>query len=91
MTAGSLVIHQQTQHGVESGVRKQWETPPPDGETHTYRMDFLSMVGPWEFPVEGCRRRAVKRTAMGVYFMHRHFRDTVIILGEGNLPHTWCP
>ena len=28
---------------------------------------------------------------MRVHFWHRHVRDTVAILEEGNLPHLWCP
>ena len=28
MTAGSLVVHRQTHHGVDTGGRNQWETPP---------------------------------------------------------------
>ena len=30
------------------------------------------------------------RTAMKVQFWHQHVRDTVVILGEGNLPHPRC-
>ena len=28
---------------------------------------------------------------MRVHFWHRHVRDTVVILEEGNLPHPCCP
>ena len=28
---------------------------------------------------------------MRVHFFHRHVRDTVIILEEGNIPQPWCP
>ena len=28
---------------------------------------------------------------MKVHFWHRHVRDTVVILDEGNLPHPRCP
>ena len=28
---------------------------------------------------------------MRVHFWHRHVRDTVVILEEGNLPHPRCP
>ena len=31
------------------------------------------------------------RTEMQVHFFHWHFRDTVIILEEGKLPHPQCP
>ena len=43
--------------------------------------------GAQECPVEGCRGRAVTRTAMRIHFLHRHVRKTGIILEEGNLPH----
>ena len=29
------------------------------------------------------------RTAMRGHLWHRYVRDTVVILEEGNLPHTW--
>ena len=47
--------------------------------------------GAQECPVEGCRGRAVTRTAMRIHFLHRHVRKTGIILEEGNLPHPRCP
>ena len=28
---------------------------------------------------------------MRIHFLHRHVQDTVVILEEGNLPHTRCP
>ena len=77
---GSLMVHWQTQHRVDSGGRRQWETPPPDGEPQMYQMDFPTVVGPWEFPVKGCRGWLAIITSMIVHFLHRHVRDTVIIL-----------
>ena len=29
-------------------------------------------------------------TVIRIHFLHRHVRDTVIIVEEGNLPHPWC-
>ena len=43
-----------------------------------------------EFSVKGCRERSTIRTSMRVQFLHRHVRDTVIILEEGNHPHPRC-
>ena len=40
--------------------------------------------------MEGCTGRAGTRTATRVYFWRWHVRDIVIILEEGNLPHTGC-
>ena len=83
----SLAGHMQINHGKESVGRRSWESTAPSGEPHTYRMAFPTSGGPWNFPVEGYPRRATTRTAMRVHFFHRHVRDTVIILEEGNLPH----
>ena len=82
-------------HGL--GMEKEVVDPPlpPNGEPQAYCMSFPTTAGPWEFPVKGCSRRAEMRTAMStamrVYFLHRHVRDTVVVLEEGNLPHPRCP
>ena len=47
--------------------------------------------GPQICPVEGCPGQLATRTEMRVHFMHRHARDTVVILEDGNLPHPRCP
>ena len=57
----------------------------------TYRMVFTAREGARPCPVEGCSGLASTRTAMRVHFCHRHVRDTVVILEEGNLPHPLCP
>ena len=43
------------------------------------------------FPVEGCPRRVMMRTAVRVHFIHLHVLYTVVILEEGNIPHPRCP
>ena len=53
-------------------------------------MSFPEKGGPQKCPVEGCPGRVAKRTAMRVHFVHRNVLDTVVILEEGNFPHTWC-
>ena len=60
-------------------------------EPRTYRMAFLTRSGPRPCPVEGCSGRASTQTAMRVHFWHRHVRDTVVILEEGNPSYTRCP
>ena len=55
----------------------------------TYRMEFPK-GGAKHCPVEGCPGRAGTRTAMRVHLWRRHVQDTVIILEEGNLPHSRC-
>ena len=91
MSAGLLAIHRQTQHGVESGGRMQWETPPPYGEPQTYHMAYPNARGPRKFPVKGCRGWSETRTAMRDNFLHMHVRYTEIILEEGNLLQPRCP
>ena len=54
-------------------------------------MMFPAKSVPRSCPVEGYSGRAATQTEMRVYFWHRHVRDTVVILGEGKLPHPRCP
>ena len=63
----------------------------PSGEPCTYKMAFLTTCEPRNCLVKGCRGQAVTWTAIQVHFYHWHFRDTVIILDEGNLPCPRCP
>ena len=56
-----------------------------------YRMDFPAKGGPRSCLVEGCPGRAMTRTAIRVHFLHRHVRNTFVILEEGNPPHPQCP
>ena len=86
LAEGSLAAHRQTQHSVGLGI--QWETPnpPPTGEPQMYRVSFPRAARPWECPFEGCQRRAATWTGFCVHFVHRHVRDTVMIMGEVNLP-----
>ena len=62
-----------------------------DGDPRTYKMAFPLREGTRPFPVKGFNGRASTRMAMRVHFWHRHVRDTVEILEEGNLPHPQCP
>ena len=84
---GLLVVHKKTQHGKAAGGRRHWVTTNPRGDTLTYKMDFPTAGGPSNCPVEGCQGRAATRTAIRVNFLHRHVRDTVIILEDVNLHH----
>ena len=54
-------------------------------------MVFPTRVGPRPCPVKGCSDQASMRMAMKVQLWHRHVRDTIVILEEGNLPHPRCP
>ena len=89
LAKGSLVTHRQTQHGVAKG-RLGSEGDEADGggdDPRTYKMAFPVRVGPRPFPVKGCSGRASTWMMMRVQFWHRHVRDTVVILEEGNFPH----
>ena len=91
MTAGSLASHRMTQHGKAKASKWSWnESATGGGETRTYRVEFLTKGEARGCPVEGCQGRAGKRTAMKMHLCRRHVRDIVIILEEGNLPHTRC-
>ena len=50
-------------------------------------MVFLEKSGPRACPVQRCSGWAVTQISMQVKFWHRHVRDIVVILEEGNLPH----
>ena len=85
--AGLLASHRVTQHGQAAEERWSWEALDTRGEPRTYRMAFPTKGGPRSCPVEGCPGRAGMRMAMRMQFFNQNFRDIVIILEEGNLPH----
>ena len=91
MVLGSMEVHLQMQHGKATGGRKHWGTPPPGVEPHTYNMAFPTAVGLRNCPVNGCRGRAEKWTAIRVHFSHRNIQNTVIIQEEGKPPHPRLP
>ena len=91
MAAGFLEAHHMIQYGKEKADKWSWaEASTEGGEPHTYQIEFPTKGGTREFPVEGCPGKAGTRTAMRVHFWRRHVWDIVIILEEGNLPHTRC-
>ena len=90
MATGSLAGHRMTQHGRDAEEIWIWKTSATGGDPRTYRMDFSAKGDPRRCPVEGCLGRTATRTAMRVNFIHRHVLDTVVILEDGNTPHTRC-
>ena len=56
-----------------------------------YRMSFLSAEVPQNFPVEGCRGWAETTAEIRVHLLHRHIRDTMVILEDENLPYPLLP
>ena len=87
MAAGSLAIHQMTQHGRVAETRRIWRTPSAGSGPRTFRMTFLSKGGPLSYPAEGCPGQVATRTAMRVHLLHRHVLNMVDILEEGKPPH----
>ena len=91
MELGLLVGHMRMQHGRAVERRRSWAAATLGEELRTTRMAFPTVGGPRKFPVEGYPGRAAIRKAMRLHFLHRHVRDTVVILELGNLPHPQCP
>ena len=89
------MTHRQTQHGVaKDGLGSEGGEADRGGGGDgliTYILVFLARAVPRPCPVEGCSGFASTRKSMRVNFWHRHVRDTVVILEEGNLPHTRNP
>ena len=83
--------HMQTQHGKEAGGRLRWEAMTTSGEPRTYRMALPTSEGPCNCPVEECTLQVTTRKAMQVHFFYWHVKEIIIILEEGNLPHSRCP
>ena len=91
MALGSLAGHIRTQRGRAVEGRRSWAAVPLGEEPWTYRMVFPTAGGMRNCPVEGCPGRAATRTTMRVKFLHRHVRDTVVILEEGTPPTHGAP
>ena len=86
------MAHHQTQHGVTKDSLGQEVDEVAKGDNpSTYRMAFTAKAVPRPCPVEGCSGQASKQTEMTVHFWHRHVRDTVVILEEGNPPPPMVP
>ena len=56
-----------------------------------YSMSFLSVEVLRNGPVEGCRGRAATRAALRVNLLHRHIRDTMVILEDDKLHYPLFP
>ena len=56
------------------------------GYIQMYWVSFLSGEVPRKFPIKECRGQAATRAALRLNFLHRHIRDTMVILEDDNLP-----
>eukprot|EP00978_Attheya_sp_CCMP212_P015422 scaffold39830_cov28-Attheya_sp.AAC.1 len=85
----SLATHRRVQHG-ETTMSGQHEPAPAVGLPAEYRVSFPKTVSKIDCPIEGCPGRATSRANLRVHFMHRHARDTLVILEEGSFPNPRC-
>ena len=90
MAAGSLSSHMMTQHGKVAEICQQWSTLAAGTGPRTFRMTFPATGGLRNYPVAVWPLRVTTRTAMRVHFLHQHVLNTVVILEEGNSPHSRC-
>ena len=56
-----------------------------------YCIYFKNATGTQDCPVKGCEGSMAKSMGMRIHFLHRHVRNTVIFLEEGNLPRPRYP
>ena len=92
MVKGSLVNNRQTQHGVaRGGLGTEGDESARGNKPRTYSISFPAKARHRPSPFKGCRGHASTRKTTRVHFWRRHFRNTVVVLEEGNLPHPWCP
>ena len=87
----SLVAHRQTQHVmVKGGLVQKYDKEGGSNNPTAFRMAIKEKAGTRPCPVEGCSDQAATRMAMWVNFWHWNFRDTGVILDEGNIYNPQC-
>ena len=59
--------------------------------TQLYQVSFPKTVGLVECPSKGCRGRGTIQDNLRIHFVHRHVRDKIVILEEGNHLHPQLP
>jgi hypothetical protein len=89
LSAGLLVSHMQTQHGV-AAPDDIGHADAPGRAPAVYRVSFPRALRVRECPVEGCPGSAVSTSSLRRHFMHRHPSDTLVILEEGSVPLPRC-
>ena len=67
------------------------EPPSQPREAQTYRVSLTKHMQMIQFPVEGCLGGASNQANLRVNFLHRHTRDTIVIMEEWNQPYPRCP
>ena len=61
-----------------------------EGTILKYRVSFLTILYRLRRPVEGLRGSVSSWTNLWVQFYHRHSRESIVILEEGNQPQPRC-
>ena len=56
--------------------------------SHRYGVSFPRAYVSIGCPVGACEGQATMRTNLRIHFLNFHMRDTIVIMEEGNLPHT---
>ena len=62
-----------------------------EGITAWYRVSFPAILSQLRCAVEGCQCSASSWTNLWVHFSHRHPWDRIVIVEEGNQPHSHFP
>jgi hypothetical protein len=88
LAQSSLQHHLRVQHGQTTPVGH--EPAPAVGLPAEYLVSFPKTVTSIDCPIEGCPGKATSRANLRAHFMHRHVKDTLIILDEGSFPHPRC-
>eukprot|EP00978_Attheya_sp_CCMP212_P011354 scaffold28024_cov58-Attheya_sp.AAC.2 len=85
LAQSSLQHHLRVQHGQTTPVGR--EPAPAVGLSAEYLVSSPKMVNSIDCPIEGCPGKATSKANPRAHFMHRHVKDTLIILDEGTFPH----
>ena len=83
-----MEYHTQVQNFKER--RPKWATTPAILDPRLYRVSFPRYTGYIGCLVGGCKGWLTTCTNLQIHFVHRHMRDTIVIIEEGNYPRPLC-
>ena len=83
-----MANHVQTQHGWY-GRAMTLLIPFPTHTPKWYRMAYPFNATSINCPVEGLPGRATINPNLGLYFLHLHIENKIIILNLGIITHPW--
>eukprot|EP00978_Attheya_sp_CCMP212_P005927 scaffold13219_cov61-Attheya_sp.AAC.3 len=90
MNASKTKYHLRVQHGRQMPQAGREPAPAVGLTTGEYIVSFPKTVSLINCPIKGCPGKATSRAYLHTHFMHRHVKDTLIILDEGTFPHPRC-